>query len=297
MITGRLLLATGNYISQGITPLVGGLIVPPFVSQRWQSYRGRLAMPRGGTRGICAVEGCGRPHLARGMCNKHYKQWRIRQPPDKLREEQLQREKSRPKRCSIEGCTRAVASRGLCNTHWMQWWRSQNLERARENDRKKRLENPEGIRETKRRYRSTHQESIREYRRKQRRANPEKHRAEVHEWKDAHMDWYRKYQQQWRREHPEGGRAASARRRARKANAIDSLTLQEATVILGRGCFFSHLGDCEGALNLAHDVAVARAGNTTEANIFCLCRRHNLLMGTRTLAEMFSQFSLLEEGR
>ncbi|KKL03712.1 hypothetical protein LCGC14_2623380 [marine sediment metagenome] len=34
-------------------------------------------MPRGGPRPICSVEGCGRPHCARGFCSYHYQRDRL----------------------------------------------------------------------------------------------------------------------------------------------------------------------------------------------------------------------------
>jgi hypothetical protein len=51
-------------------------------------------------RGLCSVEGCGRPHSAKGFCNMHY-----------LRQYLAGR------LCSIVGCWRRYRANGLCRFH------------------------------------------------------------------------------------------------------------------------------------------------------------------------------------
>jgi hypothetical protein len=52
----------------------------------------------------CTVDGCLRPHNARGLCYTHYK-----------REE---RQSTTRPRCTIKGCERPTASLGMCHAHY-----------------------------------------------------------------------------------------------------------------------------------------------------------------------------------
>lgn len=63
----------------------------------------------------CSIEGCERPHEARGWCSYHYKRWRAYGDPlaaDRRTKNRI---------CSVDGCERKHAARGLCHTHWMRW--------------------------------------------------------------------------------------------------------------------------------------------------------------------------------
>ena len=44
------------------------------------AYTQRSRYPRRGPRRLCCVKGCGRPHLARGFCNKHYRRFMSDRP-------------------------------------------------------------------------------------------------------------------------------------------------------------------------------------------------------------------------
>lgn len=66
---------------------------------------------------VCSVEGCGRPHYARGWCAMHYQRWRNHGDPLDL---VIQ---PRAASCSIEGCEREVDSRGWCSMHYLRWKR------------------------------------------------------------------------------------------------------------------------------------------------------------------------------
>lgn len=60
---------------------------------------------------VCEIPGCGRPHLARGMCNAHYLQWwSTTTDLDK-------------KPCTVEECQRPHASHGYCGNHAKNWRR------------------------------------------------------------------------------------------------------------------------------------------------------------------------------
>lgn len=51
---------------------------------------------------ICKEAACGRTAVGRGLCGKHYQQWR----------------KSELPHCSVPRCGRTVRAKGLCQTHW-----------------------------------------------------------------------------------------------------------------------------------------------------------------------------------
>lgn len=61
----------------------------------------------------CDVDGCERPHLAKGLCRLHYYRLRNTGTTDAA---------SRPERkvCSVAGCLSVVKSVGLCNRHYQQ---------------------------------------------------------------------------------------------------------------------------------------------------------------------------------
>lgn len=64
---------------------------------------------------ICSVDGCERPHQARGLCKMHWKRWRNHGITDR-------RERVRNV-CSIDGCDAECRGRGLCDMHYQRWKR------------------------------------------------------------------------------------------------------------------------------------------------------------------------------
>jgi len=56
------------------------------------------------TQRICKVEGCGRAHYAKNLCQKHYNAT-------------LPRKVYEGKQCSVEGCVNKVNGHGLCSAH------------------------------------------------------------------------------------------------------------------------------------------------------------------------------------
>lgn len=57
---------------------------------------------------ICSVDGCEKPHVARGFCGTHYKRWRRDNPKP---------EQKRRKKCKVDGCDRLSHVRGMCGKH------------------------------------------------------------------------------------------------------------------------------------------------------------------------------------
>lgn len=68
-----------------------------------------MATPR-----LCSVSGCGKPHLAGGLCNSHY--LRRRKYGDPNAGGQMRHLMAAT--CSVEGCDRKRSARGLCQKHY-----------------------------------------------------------------------------------------------------------------------------------------------------------------------------------
>jgi hypothetical protein len=71
-----------------------------------QHLRRVVDIPKGipGSRPLCSVDGCGRPHKARGFCSGHIN--------TVYRQNSVLRQETRL--CSVEGCGRPYYCRGLC---------------------------------------------------------------------------------------------------------------------------------------------------------------------------------------
>lgn len=67
------------------------------------------------SRGVCSIDGCGKPHLARGWCKMHWERWKSNGDPLAV-----QRRPANQK-CSVEGCDVHQQSGGLCAAHRMRW--------------------------------------------------------------------------------------------------------------------------------------------------------------------------------
>lgn len=65
----------------------------------------------------CTVEGCGRPHKARGYCQTHYMQFkRGVAPVGPIRT----RVAVKPDECAEDGCVEPVKAKGLCKMHYQR---------------------------------------------------------------------------------------------------------------------------------------------------------------------------------
>lgn len=65
-------------------------------------------------RGICKVEGCGRPHKSQGLCGSHYKQHRRGLEITPLNPHVYDHAET----CVVEGCSGVHFAKGLCQTHY-----------------------------------------------------------------------------------------------------------------------------------------------------------------------------------
>ena len=79
----------------------------------------RPARPRRLPPRLCGVDGCGSPHLARGLCQAHYSRLRTRGrlSPD------VPVARTASLACAADGCRLSVAARGWCPRHYAQWRR------------------------------------------------------------------------------------------------------------------------------------------------------------------------------
>lgn len=67
------------------------------------------------TQRTCSINGCDKPHHARGWCKVHYKAWWKHGDPAGA--------PARPAQiCAIEDCTRPARSRKWCAMHYMRWY-------------------------------------------------------------------------------------------------------------------------------------------------------------------------------
>lgn len=82
---------------------------PMTAEEYWQSRR----------RGVCRIDGCGRPHSANGLCNLHRRREKLGLTVDV---EIPRRDKPRSI-CNAGNCERFVELQGLCGGHYARWLR------------------------------------------------------------------------------------------------------------------------------------------------------------------------------
>lgn len=81
-----------------------------------------------GPRGVCTVEGCGRPHKARGYCAVHYQHWMRGMPINPI---VRTRDRNGPETCTADGCAEGVKAKGLCATHYARLLRHGHVKKTR----------------------------------------------------------------------------------------------------------------------------------------------------------------------
>lgn len=75
----------------------------------------------------CSVIGCTRSVKARGLCRRHYEEWRLANRADVLPYN------PRPATCTAEDCQAPVIARALCEMHYARWRRLGTTEVSRPN--------------------------------------------------------------------------------------------------------------------------------------------------------------------
>jgi hypothetical protein len=68
----------------------------------------------------CSIDGCDRPHEARGWCARHHKRWLRNGTTDLVRQP--------PAPCSVDGCDRTSRRAGLCTLHFARVERNGTVE-------------------------------------------------------------------------------------------------------------------------------------------------------------------------
>lgn len=142
---------------------------------------------------LCSVEGCERPHAAKGFCLPHYKQ---------AKRGTLGKDRTRPSVCGVPGCGRPYLQKGMCKGCYQKAWReSQSPEwRDRELQRSK------------------------EYTREYAKANPGKVKQAQRGWYEKNLDYARArgaaYCKQWREAHPERRRETARMWMARNPESV-----------------------------------------------------------------------------
>ena len=83
----------------------------------------------------CRIEGCENAAAYRGMCHRHYRQWRLTiigplpcsiegcEGVAVVRGRCEEHRRRTDRACSVDGCDRQYKCRGYCNTHYSQWRR------------------------------------------------------------------------------------------------------------------------------------------------------------------------------
>ena len=92
--------------------------------QRWRRFgdvledkpphERRRRKPRGGESPPCLVDGCDRPNLSRGWCQKHYSAWQRHGDP--LTDLSIRRGI-----CEVEGCDRTWLCKRMCQMHYRRF--------------------------------------------------------------------------------------------------------------------------------------------------------------------------------
>lgn len=73
------------------------------------------------SKATCTIEGCLKPHEARGLCASHYQNWKRCGNPLGMRQEQVVRT------CSFPGCAKIHSAHGYCGSHARQLRRGEEL--------------------------------------------------------------------------------------------------------------------------------------------------------------------------
>lgn len=167
-------------------------------------------------------------------------------------------------------------------------WREAN----KDYDKKHYQENKERIKETVKQYRESNPERVKKTFANWYKKNKTRVIANIKKWQSDNPEKVKEMSHRKYIKHPARFANSRAVRRAHMARVVADLTDQDIQEILEKGCFFAD-NTCKGSLSLAHDNPVSKGGNTTRANIFCLCRSHNTRMSTKPLKSMISQLPLL----
>lgn len=124
-------------------------------------------------------------------------------------------------------------------------------------------------------------------------AHSDRVHARAKAWREANPDRVRANHKAWRVANPErvriSVRTREARRRARIARVLSTLTAQEWEVVLeaaGRACIYCGGGD---RLSMDHLTPISRGGPHTSENVAPACLPCNLSKGAKTVMEFLAE--------
>ena len=178
-------------------------------------------------------------------------------------------------------------------------YRQENKERIAERDRKYQQENKERIAERDRKYYQENKESIaesiRKYYQENKESIAEKYRKYYQENKESIVEKTRKYRQEnkektrkYRQENKEGDQINSTRRRARKRQLPDDLTLEQRNATLGHFNNSCALTGYTDGTHLDHVIPLAIGhGGTTLQNMIPLRADLNHSKNARCIFDWF----------
>lgn len=72
---------------------------------------------------VCKINGCSSPEKARGLCNKHYKQWNLAN-----KDSVFDWAVNLGRKCSVPDCPSDAATAGLCGKHYARMHRHGDVE-------------------------------------------------------------------------------------------------------------------------------------------------------------------------
>lgn len=251
---------------------------------------------------VCSIEGCNKVVHGRGLCGNHYNQFWRRQNPNKAKEADR-----RHYQANHEYQLAYAKTYREEHPDTKREWKRRNPEKVKAQRLKHYITYKDQELEKAREWKERNRQSLHEYRLRIYWADPEKAREQARQYQKEHPEQgakarqasYQKYREQrneysrnYARQNPEIMIAKVRRRRARMQSTNYDLIPEQTQQVLSFGCFFASLGDCEGPLCIAHDIPLSEGGDTTLGNVFCLCRRHNSMMRTKTLSEIVGQLAL-----
>lgn len=207
---------------------------------------------------VCSVDGCVRPHRARGFCTRCYYR------PRRAGTIQRVRLSSVCAQCRVESCTAATKALGLCEAHY---WEDRATDPAKIAAHK--AAQAAWIAKPENRARSA---------------------ATTREWRQANPDKVAAHRQSWRAAHPDRTRELrrenQARRKAR-AQATQTNPIDYASILAEHG-MICHICGSEipdtTDLHFDHVIPLARGGVHTNDNIRPSHARCNMRKGARLLA-------------
>jgi hypothetical protein len=202
---------------------------------------------------ICSVEGCGKPHLARGLCKAHYnKAWNAANR-EKVHQ-QMRRWRTKHREKELERCRQ---------------WRKSRPGWAAEYERRRRRADPEKAKEQSRQRRKVDAEKIREQRRVRHALNGDKQRERRRKWAVSN---------------PDKILAKNNRRRARKKNTNGTFSAANWRDLLARSpCCHWCKRPWTKKRKATHDhiIALSKGGQNSVANSVCACFECNTRKGNR----------------